>query len=300
MKEYVELTLQDLNELNRYKTVFLMSISPIEVHGNHLPLGTDVFISEAIIERYRCALQTEFPDLTLVKLPPLYLGADALPVKGSLSITSKYLRKIILNLVKGLASQGFRYMFLANNHGGPRHQLALEAASRYAWNKYQFYLIDSFGLEYRRMVLHHQDLLKKTGLQPGNCGDHFDAHAGTNETSLMLACCPQKVNKNIDKIAKSTPPSPSRLLLGFARSLKIFGLIFSKELIHLIQLMTWVKSSQTHTYLGSPGLATSQSGEAMLNYRVSIAMGLFRQALKGEEVKTTPLLWFLRFLTYIS
>lgn len=47
--EYVELCLPEILELDREKTVFLISVSPIEVHGPHLPVGTDVFIAEELM-----------------------------------------------------------------------------------------------------------------------------------------------------------------------------------------------------------------------------------------------------------
>ena len=49
-----------------------MAVSPIEVHGPHLPLGTDVFVAEELRRRYAAALQEEFPDYTLVVLPSLH------------------------------------------------------------------------------------------------------------------------------------------------------------------------------------------------------------------------------------
>ncbi len=46
MQEYVLMNLRDIEKLEREKTIFLMAVSPIEVHGPHLPLGTDVFVAE--------------------------------------------------------------------------------------------------------------------------------------------------------------------------------------------------------------------------------------------------------------
>ena len=143
--EYVELRLPEISQLDREKTVFLISVSPIEVHGPHLPVGTDVFVADELLNRYVLKLGENHPELTFVKLPPLYAGSDALPVPGSLSVPAVYLEGILIAYGDGLAKQGFRYLFVADNHGGPRHQMAIEASARRLWREHNFYLIDPLG-----------------------------------------------------------------------------------------------------------------------------------------------------------
>jgi len=46
----------------------------------------------------------------------------------------------------------------------------------------------------------------------------------------------------------------------------------------------------------APALANAKAGEAMLQARTEIAMGFFRDALAGKEIRITPLLWGLRLL----
>ncbi len=293
---YVRLTLPEIEALDRKRTIFLMAVSPIEVHGPHLPLGTDIFVSEELLRRYSAALQEEYPDYNLIELPPLYLGADALPVKGSLSVPAPLLKKVLLSYVKGLAVQGFRYLFLADNHGGPRHQLGLESASRLAWRRYRFHLVNPFNHEFRLMVQHDPEFLKETGLGPGSCGDDADAHAGTNETSLMLQADPDQVRENWRTVPPSLPPAPQRAVLFLGRFLSIFSRTLGKDLEHLAYTLSWVGDPRMKPYMGAPALAGAEAGEAMLQARTAIAMGFFRRAIAGEEIRIAPLLWGLRFL----
>ena len=293
---YVRMALPEIEALDRKKTIFLMALSPIEVHGPHLPLGTDIFIAEELLQRYTAALQEEFPDYTLVTLPSLYLGSDALPVQGSLSVPAPLLKKVLLAYVKGLAAQGFRYLFLADNHGGPRHQLAIESASRWAWRRYRFYLVDPFNHEFRLMVQHDPAFLKQTGLQPGNCGDDADAHAGTNETSLMLQADPDQVSANWRTVEPSLPPPPAGAVLLLGRIASIFSRTLGEDLKHLAATLAWVGDPRMKPYMGAPALANAKAGEAMLQARTEIAMGFFRDALAGKEIRITPLLWGLRLL----
>ncbi len=300
MEYYCNMTLREMDSLDRSCTVFFMSVSPLEAHGPHLPLGTDVMVSEELIARYSKALEKEYPHLTQIKLPPLCLGADVLPVKGSLQISASQLKKILADLGKGLARQGFRYLFLADNHGGPRHQLAIEAAAKQLWKKHRFYLINPFLHDYKLMVNQDHNLVTYTGLKPGQIGDDTDAHAGANETSLMLATFPDFVDEDYHKVAPSTPPPPSFLLKLVSRIAGFISCSLQHDLTHLACLTTWIKQKDMKAYLGKPGMASPEAGEAMLRFRVEEAMKFFRRALRGEPVQTPPMLWYLHFILWFS
>ena len=290
------MNLRDIEKLEREKTIFLMAVSPIEVHGPHLPLGTDVFVAEDLQKRYAEALKKEFPDFTLVKMPPLYVGSDALPVKGSVSVPAPTLKNLIFATGKALAEQGFRYLFLSDNHGGPRHQLAFELAARKLWKKYRFYLINPFGIVFKYMVQHDEGFMKKVGLPEGQVGDDADSHAGTNETSLMLTIDPEMVSSDYSEIPPSEPPPPNRVALFFARVIKFFSKQLGRDLEHLANVLGWVSDPNMKPYLGFPAISSKEAGEAMLKTRVGIAMQLFRKALKGEPVEINTMLWAVKFL----
>lgn len=292
--EYVKLRLPELQQLDREKTVFLISVSPIEVHGPHLPTGTDVFISLELQARYAQQLQQRHPELTIVALPPLYTGSDALPVAGSLSVPAVHLRGTLLAYARGLARQGFRYLFVADNHGGPRHQMAIESAAQKAWKSWRFYLIDPFAVDFRYMCHLDPAFLKQTGLVAGTCGDDTDSHAGTNETSLMLAASPQSV-EGYHEVPPSRPPRPK---LGMAAGVvgALGGRRAGKDVRHLGNTLAWVSQSDMLPYMGDPSRASREAGEAMLAARAAIAMELFERALQGQRVDTRPMLWWLRIL----
>ena len=61
--EYVDLTLEELKSLaeKAEKTVFTMAVSPIEVHGPHLPLGTDILIATAVRDRVQYRVSQRIP-----------------------------------------------------------------------------------------------------------------------------------------------------------------------------------------------------------------------------------------------
>ncbi|MDI6870847.1 MAG: creatininase family protein [Bacillota bacterium] len=300
MREYAELTYTELAALSRQRTVFLGCVSPLEVHGPHLPLGTDVFVAEELRRRYAAALAAKHPELELIAVPPLYAGSDPLPFPGSIDVPPAVLEGHLLALARSLARQGFRYLLLADNHGGPRHQLAVESAARKAWRRFGFYLIDPFGVVYRYMVQHDPEFLAITGLAPGRCGDDPDAHAGTNETSLMLAARPELVKEEHRRLPASCPPTRStvRSVVGaVAAVLRALGAReTAADLVHLGETLAWVGDPQKLPYMGSPALATAEAGEAMYRGHVRVMLDLMDQALHGKPVDIRPLLWAVRFL----
>ncbi|QUL98353.1 MAG: creatininase family protein [Candidatus Fermentithermobacillus carboniphilus] len=298
--DYVELTLTDLDSLDRNRTVFFMPVSPIEVHGPHLPLGTDVMISCEVKRRVQQKLLESHPELTLVNLPPLYCGSDALPVPGSISVPAPYLSGVLLSYAKGLARQGFKYLLITDNHGGPRHQMAVDYAVRKAWSKYRFYLIDPFLTIYKYMVRHEPAFMELTGLPAGKCGDDEDNHAGTNETSLMMAVSPDYAEKDYGSVKPSLLPKPR----GMAGLLRVVGQVLLRmgfrelgsDLLHLANTLAWVSEKPLVPYMGSPALASREAGESMLNAHVTISLELLERALSGDDVIETPILRSLSFM----
>ncbi|HEY3315325.1 MAG TPA: creatininase family protein [Bacillota bacterium] len=295
--EYIRQTLPQLQALDKAKSIALMSVSPIEVHGPHLPVGTDVYISDELQRRYAAEIELRHPDFTLVVLPPLHAGADPLPVGGSIAVPAPVLEGLIVAFAAGLGEQGFRYLLISDNHGGPRHQMAIEAAARTAWKKHRFYVINSFGLEFRMMVQHDQALLTATGLGPGNIGDDPDVHAGTNETSLMLATDPGLIDPGYRNVPPSAPTKGPGVVAGLGRILRALGgRVIGRDLEHLDATLAWTGQKGFTPYMGAPAKASREAGEAMFKARVEVAMGLLERALRGEELRITPMLWGLRIL----
>lgn len=300
MKEYARLTYPELAALDRERTVFLMCVSPLEVHGPHLPVGTDVFVSGELLRRYAAALAKVHPELEPVAMPSLFAGCDPLPFPGSVSVPPAVLEGHLLSLARSLAGQGFKYLVLADNHGGPRHQLAIESAARRAWRRHRFHLIDPFGAVYRAMVQHDPELLASTGLVPGCLGDDPDAHAGTNETSLMLAACPELVKEDYRTLPASRPParSAARTALGaVAGLLRALGAReTADDLRHLGETLAWVSDPDKLPYMGDPSKASAEAGEAMYRSHIQAMLGLLEEALAGRPPSIRPLLWSVRFL----
>jgi creatinine amidohydrolase/Fe(II)-dependent formamide hydrolase-like protein len=150
------------------------------------------------------------------------------------------------------------------------------------------------------MVQHDPEFLAVVGLGPGRCGDDPDAHAGTNETSLMLAACPAQVRPEYRSLPASAPPVRSAvrsLVRGVAGLFQWAGAReTAADLRHLGETLAWVNDPVKQPYMGAPALASAEAGAAMYRGHVWAMLRLFDLALAGRPALIRPLLWKVRFL----
>ncbi len=295
--EFAELTFPELDALDRSRTLFLQALSPLEIHGPHLPLGTDVFIAEEVRDRAMRRLQGLHPELTQVIMPSTYFGSDTIP--GSVNVNGIALNLLLKDEGAMLAAMGFKYLLLTDNHGGPRHQIAIAKAVRSLHRRYGFHLIAPFLSFYRKMIELEPQLLAKTGTGPGSTGDVADIHAGLNETSLMLASANPRIRPNWRELP-ATSISPKRLPALLMRGLgaaagTLGGRELGRDLAYLGQLLSWTTQPEMPTYIGAPSHATAEAGERVLEAFCDEAVELTQQALAGRAPFAHPLCWTLRF-----
>lgn len=272
MKKYVDLTKSELDKTDKRDMVVVSVISPIEVHGSHLPLKTDLLIASEVMKRTIEAM----PGIEFIELPALCTGAQALPVAGSLGVRYRTLYNILCDFGNGLREAGFKKWVIFDNHGGPSHQLAEADASR-KLKKTGFELIVPFIDIMHGMNKHDPEI----GLEQSRDGSMMDAHAGTNETSIYMAIVE---NFNDITYGKYSPPKS----LGG----RLVGLIGSKSLGFDID---WINDKKHPSYIGEPQLADAASGEKMLEYHVKKSI----DAIRGNYYHKLEYNWFSRFLLRI-
>ena len=296
--QLAELSSPEIDALDREKTLFAMALSPLEVHGPHLPLGTDVWLAEEVRDRALAKIGERHPELDLVIFPSFYIGNDTIP--GSVEVDSRAINYVLRANAAFLADRGFRYLLVTDNHGGPRHQVATAKAVKRMYGKRGFYIVAPFLRFFRRMVELDPELLSRLGAGAGACGDDTDSHAGLNETSLMLRAMPDRVRPQWRELARVSinPRRLPNLLLGtVGRGLRALGLEeLGKDLAHAGLMLSWVTEESPSTYIGEPCGATPEAGERMLDAFSDEAADGVDAALRGEPPYHTPLGWSLRFI----
>src|SRR5262249_60251087 len=72
-----EMSTPALDALDRARTVMLLTVSPLETHGPHLPVGVDAFAARHFAEAVADRLVAARPGWSAVLVPTLHLGSFA-------------------------------------------------------------------------------------------------------------------------------------------------------------------------------------------------------------------------------
>ena len=153
-----------------------------------------------------------FPQIPLGAQPMNWSG-DKLAFPGSYPVRMATLRSVYMDLASALGEQGFRWIFVVQNHGAPNHHKALTQASDYFHDVYGGTMVDLFGLEtVSRCCGSKQKVLTAKQLAE----DGFSIHAGAEEQSEILFLKPELVPESY-KSAPSLTGANFADLVGIAK-----------------------------------------------------------------------------------
>ena len=166
-----------------------------EQHGPHLPLGTDAFFVERVLEGVLARLA---PDLPIWRLPLQSFGFspehEGFP--GTVSLPAPVLLGLLDAVGAAVAGAGFARLLLFNGHGGQIALLQVAARQIHArWPRLA--VLPCFLWSGPGQVLEDIPEPERSG----------GLHAGRAETSLMLALSPGRVGPL--PVAESPPAAPA-------------------------------------------------------------------------------------------
>jgi creatinine amidohydrolase/Fe(II)-dependent formamide hydrolase-like protein len=102
------LTKSAFDRLDPARCVVLVTCSPIEVHGPHLPLGADALEGQGLAERTLRFLPERHRERSFLQLPFVYAATDVVPQRGSLFFRPATTARVLEDLGGTLAAQGQR------------------------------------------------------------------------------------------------------------------------------------------------------------------------------------------------
>jgi creatinine amidohydrolase len=259
------LTKRRFDEIDRARAVVLVTCSPLEVHGPHLPFGTDAMEGEGLAERTLRFLPGRHQTRTFLKLPFVYAAADSVPQAGSLAFRPSTTMRVLEDLGRSLAAQGFRDVLVSNFHGSPRHFLAIETSCHRVTRRFGIRMVPIFSLMLRRLSVEGAELGDVLGHLPGVLREELDGetHGGLVETSQMLALHGELVDPDHKLLARRTvamwlgergvppPPRPRSALTALPAMLRGFR--------HTIRYFC------EESYAGAPAGASAELGEQILD-----------------------------------
>ena len=194
-----EMSTPALDALDRARTVVVLTVSPLEEHGPHLPVGVDAITARHFAENIAERLVASRPGWTVLLAPTLHLGSFTFQAVGTVSVRQRVVRDALVDHGGSLARSGFRHILVANGHGGPGHLTALEEASAIVSRRHGVTMASLSGhLAWQLLRGRYTDKIEAALGRPLSDDERQaladDAHGGWWETSLMLLLRPDLVD----------------------------------------------------------------------------------------------------------
>ena len=257
-----EMSTPALDALDRSRSVIVLTLSPLETHGPHLPVGVDAFTARHFAETIAQRLVSARPLWSVVLAPTLHLGSFTFETVGTVSVRQRVVRDALVDYGEAFARAGFRYILIANGHGGPGHLAALEEAAAIVSRRHGVTMTSFTGhlawefMRGRYIPKIEAALGRALSVEERRAFDE-DAHGGWWETSLMLLLRPDLV----DETYRTLPPAryswPRRVVPNYA-----------------------VKNGG-QGYVGHPALADPKFGKATTDVLMTEAMAIVNGLLDG-------------------
>ena len=199
-----ELSFTQVDALDRDRTVVLFAVSPLEEHGPHLPIGTDLFHAEYFNEELAKRIIEAKPGWTVLIGPSLPIGASAFDHAGTLLARARTVRNAALDYGAALARHGFRYILVTNGHAGPRHVVALEEGAAVVSRRYGVRILLGLLERDSDAVYNSSVLFSPTGVIEGK---YHKVHLAVGGSIWHLGACHRSRQP---RAARSTASGPSQ------------------------------------------------------------------------------------------
>ena len=227
------------------RAVVLLPLGAIEQHGPHLPLLVDWRGSEELARRVAPHLRRGGWRPVLVPAIPYGVSTLAVGWPGTVSLSIPTLRRLIVEVVRGLASHGFRRFVLTNYQADPDHLAAIDQARRILARLRVRVLVAGFapGVTAPTPMINRRVQALMRSPNPG-----AEWHSGELETAMMLSVEPKLVRR------------------GLARRLAPAWFDFRRELARGGRNFRDLGPGGAG-YFGWPGAARARTGRAVMALR---------------------------------
>jgi creatinine amidohydrolase/Fe(II)-dependent formamide hydrolase-like protein len=150
----------------------------------------------------------------------LPLGSFTFDAVGTVSVRQRVVRDAVVDYGRSFARAGFRYILVANGHGGPGHLTALEEASAIVSRRHRVTMASLSGhLAWQflrgRYVEKISAALGRSLTDEERQAFSEDAHGGWWETSLMLLIRPELVDLSYRTLPPARYSLPARAVPNF-------------------------------------------------------------------------------------
>ena len=190
-RDWTEIHWPDFSGADSARWIAVLPLAATEQHGPHLPVGTDIMIAQAYLDRVQELLPATTP-ATFLPLQPVGISTEHIHFPGTLTLPTETALKNWMAIGTSVARAGLKKLVIVTSHGGNSAAMTLVAQDLRA----EFGLLvvttswSRFGIP--------------DGLFPTEELRH-GIHGGAVETSIMLARYPHTVHRK--EIADFRPAS---------------------------------------------------------------------------------------------
>ncbi len=246
MKRLGELTFPEADELKQRAPIVLVPIGSTEAHGPHLPLATDAILSEELAMRAAAALDAAGYATVIAPTLSYAITHYASEFSGTISIAPETATALVADVCASLVGQGFGRICLVNSHLEPAHVASLKEACARVLAKSGVTVVFADQLE-KRWARTLTEEFKR-----GAC------HAGSYETSLVLASRPELVH---DEVRRRLVVKPIDLARAMREGKRTFG-----------------EAGASDAYFGDPAAASVEEGNDIYARLVTMVLEEARAA----------------------
>jgi len=256
-----KLSWKQIEGLDKKKTFFFLPISPLEEHGPHLPVGTDLLTARDTATEAIRILNNKNPELTYVLFPSVPLGYCKFNTDfpGSISVSSKVVRDVIYSIGSSLASNGFKYLIICTYHMAIGHLKGIYSGMERIMRKYDMKICEPWSPYFYNNEVEKRE--PKLGFDTSK-----EIHAGFRETSLMKYQYPYLVDESHKNLQSIYRDLQSPLVIG--KTFKELGL--------------------EDGYVGSPARADADYGRWYFNETVNVYVKSTLNLYEGKELPELP------------
>jgi creatinine amidohydrolase len=250
MTDLQNLTWTEAREAFNRGVVAILPVGSTEAHGPHLPLATDVIISEEMSRRAAEKLGSH--GIEALVLPALaYTVTDfSSDFAGTISIKRETAAALIRDVCISLYAQGARLVAIANSHLEPEHIASIGDAIKMVKDE----IGRSVAFPDKRRRRWAETLTEE--FRRGDC------HAGSYETSLVMAARPDLVREDVRGSLEQVPISIADKIREGARS--------------------FTEAGGTEAYFGDPRSASIEEGQASYEALSDMIVAAVREALADQ------------------
>jgi creatinine amidohydrolase len=188
-RDWTDISWPEIGRANAARWIAVLPLAAVEQHGPHLPLGTDVMIAQAYLERARELLPAALR-VTFLPLQEIGISTEHLDFPGTLSLPTELALRSWMAFGESVARAGVKKLVIVTSHGGNSAAMTLVAQDLRAHHGL-FVVTTSWSRLSAPEALFPPDEVR------------HGIHGGAVETSIMLARFSAHVRK--DEIADFHP-----------------------------------------------------------------------------------------------